>query len=39
MEKISYEKINIEECFTLYHTKNIRCECNGDGKMILTMEE
>lgn len=37
---MKYEDITLEECFVLYHTKNISVECDADmGKVIFRKEE
>lgn len=33
-----YNDITVEDCFILYHTKDIACICDGDSKTVL-MEE
>ena len=31
VQEISYYDISLEDCFIMYHTKQIACECDGDN--------
>lgn len=31
--------LTLEECFIKYHTQHIACICNGDGKIVVEVEE
>jgi hypothetical protein len=39
MSSINYEDITTEDCFVLYHTRKIACECNADEQKINFVEE
>lgn len=34
-----YKDITLEDCFCLYHTNKIACECFGDEKQVIFAEE
>lgn len=34
-----YNDINLEDCFILYHTNGVACQCNADDKIVQFMEE
>lgn len=31
--------VTIEDCFTLYHTKGMACECDGDNNKVIFRNE
>ena len=37
--KMKYNELTVEECFVKYHTQHIACICNGDGKIVVEVEE
>lgn len=36
---MNYEDISLEECFVLYHTRGVACQCNADESKVKFMEE
>lgn len=36
---MNYQDITTEECYKLYTTRNIACECDADKKEVNFMEE
>ena len=39
MVALKYSIITLEDCFTLYHTKGMACECDADNKKIVFRKE
>lgn len=36
---MEYDKMTLEECFTIYHIGKTACECNADEKEVKFVEE
>ena len=34
-----YHDITLQQCFETYHENKIACQCDGDNKLVIFMEE
>ena len=39
LQEEDYSNLNLEDCFTEYHTNKIACICNADNKEVIFSKE